>query len=266
MPADTFVDQDTGQRLSYAVAKADGTALPRWLSFDERTLTFSGRPLNRDVGQFRVRLTATDSGTPGLSVWTEFSLTVTSHPYAWQNAALPADVDGNGTVAPLDVLIVINSINRTGPGPVPDSAPEAADGSFSFLDVNADNFVTPSDALGVIATINNSAAGGVSLAAGEPSPSAAFDLSPVSPLISASEHPVTPDFASAEGRAALPVEGLASPTAPLRSEAEATARWHAAAVDELFGHDASPTQAGQWDALLDVLAGAVSVSSRVRTR
>ena len=114
LAADTFVDQDAGQTLSYAATKNDGTALPRWLSFDTRTLTFSGRPLVPDVGQVRVRITATDSAAPPLAAWTEFTMTVTINEetdYPWHNSTWPLNVNDDDYISPLDALFVINELN-----------------------------------------------------------------------------------------------------------------------------------------------------------
>lgn len=68
----------------------------------------------RDVGQYKIRVTATDSGTPALSASTEFTIRVSSHPHPYQNADLAADVDGDELVAPQDILIVVNGLNRRG--------------------------------------------------------------------------------------------------------------------------------------------------------
>ncbi len=56
----TFVDPDASDTLTYSAWPADGSALPQWLSFDPETLTFSGTPLNADVGALDILLTATD--------------------------------------------------------------------------------------------------------------------------------------------------------------------------------------------------------------
>ena len=50
--------------------------LPSWLSFDAGTRTFSGTPLNEDVGTIALKVTATDSGSA--SVTDTFNLTVTN--------------------------------------------------------------------------------------------------------------------------------------------------------------------------------------------
>ena len=151
----TFADDDAGQSLSYAATTSDGAALPWWLSFDVQTLTFSGRPLAGDAGQLQVRVTATDSGSPALAARAEFTITVTSTAFAWQNAELPADVDGNGSVAPLDVLNLINWINSNRSGPVPGPAPDPAVPPVLFLDPSGDDVVSPIDVLEVINYLNS---------------------------------------------------------------------------------------------------------------
>ena len=72
----TFADQDHvhGDVLTYNATLADGTALPSWLSFDPSTRTFSGTPLNGDVGTLALTVTATDS--ENLSVSTGFTLAI----------------------------------------------------------------------------------------------------------------------------------------------------------------------------------------------
>ncbi|MDO9461776.1 MAG: putative Ig domain-containing protein, partial [Alphaproteobacteria bacterium] len=74
VPAGTFGDIDAGDVLTYTAALADGSALPAWLSFDALTQTFSGTPANDDVGEYSIRVTATDTLTASVS--TTFTLTV----------------------------------------------------------------------------------------------------------------------------------------------------------------------------------------------
>jgi len=61
VPADTFVDLDTGDTLAYSATLADGTPLPAWLTFDAQTGSFSGTPGTGDLGTFSVLVQATDS-------------------------------------------------------------------------------------------------------------------------------------------------------------------------------------------------------------
>jgi Ca2+-binding RTX toxin-like protein len=76
VPANSFVDADAADTLTYSATRADGEALPRWLSFDASTRTFSGTPLNADVGSLTLKVTATDP--QGLSASSEFALTVSN--------------------------------------------------------------------------------------------------------------------------------------------------------------------------------------------
>ncbi len=73
---DTFVDVDATDTLTYSATLSDDTALPAWLSFTGSTRTFSGTPLNADVGSIDVKITATDDGSDALSVSDTFTLTI----------------------------------------------------------------------------------------------------------------------------------------------------------------------------------------------
>jgi Ca2+-binding RTX toxin-like protein len=72
--SDAFVDPDAGDALTYTAGLADGSGLPGWLSFDAGTRGFSGTPLQGDVGELEIRVTATDDG--GLAVSDTFILSV----------------------------------------------------------------------------------------------------------------------------------------------------------------------------------------------
>ena len=76
VPGSTFadVDQMHGDTLAYGATLAGGGSLPAWLSFDPLTHTFTGTPLNGDVGTLTVTVTATDSGN--LNAATSFTLAV----------------------------------------------------------------------------------------------------------------------------------------------------------------------------------------------
>jgi Ca2+-binding RTX toxin-like protein len=76
LPANAFSDPDLvhGDTLNYGATKADGSALPAWLTFNPVTKTFSGTPANGDAGQFDVKVIATDTG--GLSATDVFILAI----------------------------------------------------------------------------------------------------------------------------------------------------------------------------------------------
>jgi len=60
IPSATFEDVDAGDRVTLDATLTDGSELPSWLQFDAVAGTFSGTPLNEDVGELALRLTATD--------------------------------------------------------------------------------------------------------------------------------------------------------------------------------------------------------------
>lgn len=59
--ANTFTDPE-GEVLTYTATLANGDALPGWLSFDGNSRTFTGTPLQGNVGEIAVRVTAEDPG------------------------------------------------------------------------------------------------------------------------------------------------------------------------------------------------------------
>jgi Ca2+-binding RTX toxin-like protein len=90
-PANAFVDVDASDTLTYTATLESGAALPSWLTFDAASRTFSGTPLNGDVGTLSIRITASDGQ---LSVSDLFSITIANvndaptvdHPIANQSA------------------------------------------------------------------------------------------------------------------------------------------------------------------------------------
>ncbi|HTF96997.1 MAG TPA: putative Ig domain-containing protein, partial [Cellvibrio sp.] len=91
-PANTFGDGDVGASFTYAAILPDGSALPAWLNFDSATRTFSGTPLNADVGTLSIRLTANDgaggtaSDTFDIIIANTNDTPVVANPIANQNA------------------------------------------------------------------------------------------------------------------------------------------------------------------------------------
>jgi len=77
--------------------------------------------------------------------------TIVDNDALWQNIRLPEDVDADGTVTPLDALLVINRLNRTGPTTL-STVPSYA--ITEYLDVSGDGDLAPLDALQVINLLN----------------------------------------------------------------------------------------------------------------
>jgi RHS repeat-associated protein len=80
------------------------------------------------------------------------TLTVTTYTSGWENPVIQFDVTGDGHVAPVDVLVVINYINSH-PGSAAVPAPPAS--APPFYDVNGDGLVVALDVLLVINYINS---------------------------------------------------------------------------------------------------------------
>ena len=98
VPSNSFNDVDAGDTLTYTATLEDGSALPTWLTFDATTLTFSGTPLNADVGVINVTVTASDGS---LSATDTFALTVVNtndDPTAVSLSASAIDENGDGVV------------------------------------------------------------------------------------------------------------------------------------------------------------------------
>ncbi|AKF47433.1 M10 family metallopeptidase C-terminal domain-containing protein [Pseudomonas fragariae (ex Marin et al. 2024)] len=69
----SFSDPDS-DTLTYSATLADNSALPEWLKFDSKTLTFSGTPGGTASGLYSVLLTASDA--TGASVADSFAINV----------------------------------------------------------------------------------------------------------------------------------------------------------------------------------------------
>jgi putative Ig domain-containing protein/cadherin domain-containing protein len=76
LPANTFLDPDAGDHLTFEATLSNGAALPSWLAYNPLTSAFSGTPGPGDVGSFDVKVKATDTG--GLSADDSFHVTVTA--------------------------------------------------------------------------------------------------------------------------------------------------------------------------------------------
>jgi hypothetical protein len=80
---------------------------------------------------------------------------------SWQNPANPNDISGDGAVVPLDVILMINDLNRRGPRQLPtETVVRQIDSQHYYLDATGDGHATPLDVLQVINSINRRAAGG----------------------------------------------------------------------------------------------------------
>jgi hypothetical protein len=141
----TVTDEDAGDTHTLSVLhddfELDGDVLRlkagRSLSYDENNPTII------------VPVTAVDSG--GLSYTEQIAIIVLAHPLPWQNEANAVDANADGSVSPLDALVIINYLNEHGPGTLITPPPTAI---VIFYDTNGDGSVSPVDALIVINLLN----------------------------------------------------------------------------------------------------------------
>jgi len=73
----------------------------------------------------------------------------------WQNTKSSFDVDGDGALNPLDVLVVVNEINLNGARRLNSS--HDVDRALAFVDVNDDGSLDPLDVLAIVNEINRRA-------------------------------------------------------------------------------------------------------------
>ena len=72
--ANTFIDVDAEDNLTYSATLEDGSNLPNWLKFNAATRTFSGTPTTADVVNLTIEVQAKDNN--GVSATDTFALAV----------------------------------------------------------------------------------------------------------------------------------------------------------------------------------------------
>lgn len=65
IPDNTFTDDDGNNTLNSTATLENGGALPSWLSFSSKTMTFSGKP--KSTGKISIKLIATDTAKDSVS-------------------------------------------------------------------------------------------------------------------------------------------------------------------------------------------------------
>ena len=71
----------------------------------------------------------------------------------WHNFVIAVDANFDGSVSPIDALVIINYLNENGPGSLPVPRPTAL--VYNFYDTNGDGFVSPVDVLVVFNSLNS---------------------------------------------------------------------------------------------------------------
>ena len=89
------------------------------------------------------------------AITSTLSVSVVAKKSPYQNPLEPRDVNGDGQVTPLDVLILINYMNSFGPGPLGGNSPRGGSGEGPvWVDVNGDGIISPLDILIIINWLN----------------------------------------------------------------------------------------------------------------
>ena len=73
LPAGLFTDIDEGDRLNYSISAKTGN-LPVWLNVDDASLALSGTPGVSDLGNFLIKISATDMAGASASTYLEISV------------------------------------------------------------------------------------------------------------------------------------------------------------------------------------------------
>ncbi len=144
------VDEDAGDTHTITVSHVDFELDGDMLRLKEgRSLTY-----DKDDPTIIVPVTTIDSG--GLSYTEQIAIVVLAHPLPWQNEANATDANADGSVSPVDALVIINYINEHGSGSLPVPPPTAI---VLYYDTNGDGSVSPVDVLMIINLLNSNLPG-----------------------------------------------------------------------------------------------------------
>lgn len=97
--ANTFIDQDQDDELTYTVKLTSNENLPAWLSFNSETRTFNGTPSSSNVGTLNIKVTATDKA--GAAASDEFSIVISDKNDPYIEAIEDQTIVVNTTMGPL---------------------------------------------------------------------------------------------------------------------------------------------------------------------
>lgn len=138
-------DQDVGETYSFSTSDA---------RFEVANGIFQLKPgvslAVADAPSVTLTVTAT-SDSNGAQITSQVDIEVVRAAPPWQNKHWALDVNDDGELGPIDVLVVINALNRMGLARLDRLPPP---GSTTFIDVNGDRQLTPLDALILINALN----------------------------------------------------------------------------------------------------------------
>ncbi len=177
-------DPDAGQQYTFSVSDERfefiGNALK--LKLDHQ--------ISRET-EPTVALTISAQAANGDQISNDLVLQVSEPTSPYQNPDRPNDVNGDGHITPLDVIVLINHLNSEGGGFEfgPDFG-AAGEGDAAYPDVNGDGMLTPLDALLIINFLNGNRNRGSGEAEGE---SGIGTQQPYGPLLPSAGFPTEGD-------------------------------------------------------------------------
>ncbi len=146
LPTGLFEDEDVGDVLRQVALSGSGFSLPSWIQYSSSTGVLTANPTIAQRGVHSFQIAGVDSGD--LVARIPFTIEVLGN--QWHNYTAREDVDGKGTVSPLDALLVLNYLNLG----LDANGPKNGGSYLYYLDVNDDQFIAPLDALLVINYLN----------------------------------------------------------------------------------------------------------------
>jgi VCBS repeat-containing protein len=111
--ATAFTDVETAS-LAYSATRADGTALPSWLTFNAATRTFTGTPASANLGTVSIKVTASDGS---LSATDAFDIAIKDNPFPIALSFSPLDGAKSVPVGS-NLSITFNKPIQLGSGPI----------------------------------------------------------------------------------------------------------------------------------------------------
>ena len=116
---------------------------------NQTTATFAITPIDNSIvgGTYRATITGAALNNAETS---SFDIFDDETPNQWHNVPTPFDVNNDGSVVPLDVLLIINQLSRLGTVLLPVVSQTVT----SFVDTNNDYYLSPIDVLQVINFLN----------------------------------------------------------------------------------------------------------------
>ncbi|GAB5406693.1 MAG: hypothetical protein Aurels2KO_49240 [Aureliella sp.] len=144
-------EPDLGESLTIiGVSDSDGLLT---ISEDGATLQLNhgASPLGTQTFTYQV-----SDGNGGLGSATVTIKSEEAATSVWQNPENHLDVSNDGIVSPIDVLIVVNRLNRlTASGVLTDADLRSADNNTIYVDTNGDRAVSPIDVLSIVNYLNS---------------------------------------------------------------------------------------------------------------